>query len=192
VTSVRPATGSDTAAIRTVTTRAFADEGEVAALVDALSADAARISLVAEVDSAVVGHTLLSRGWIDAEPALVDVLVLSPLSVDPDVQGRGIGGELVRAALAAAEVAGAPAVFLEGSWNYYGRFGFVAGDARGFSPPSVRIPKRAFQVAVLTAWQDWMTGALVYPEAFWATDTVGLRGQVLEEVRAAEAVSPPQ
>jgi putative acetyltransferase len=192
VTSVRPATESDTATVRELTTRAFADDGEVARLVDALAADAARISLVAELDDSVVGHTLLSRGWVDAEQELVHVLVLSPLSVEPAVQRRGIGGALVRAALAAAELAGAPAVFLEGSRDYYARFGFVAGESRGFTRPSVRIPKTAFQVMVLPAREDWMTGALVYPEAFWATDTVGLRGEVLDRVRAAEAVSPPR
>ena len=186
MTSVRPATGPDTAAIREVTTRAFADDGEVAALVDALSAGAARISLVAEADGAVVGHTMLSRGWIDAERELVEALVLSPLSVEPALQRRGIGGELVRAALAAAQSAGVPAVFLEGSWDYYSRFGFVPGRSRGFTPPSGRIPQRAFQVVVLPAWQEWMTGALVYPEAFWATDLVGLRGEILAQARAAQ------
>jgi putative acetyltransferase len=186
VTSVRPATESDTVAIREVTTRAFADNGEVAGLVDALSAGPARISLVAETDGAVVGHTMLSRGWVDAEQALAEVFVLSPLSVDPAVQRRGIGSELVRAALAAAESAGAPAVFLEGSWDYYPRFGFVSGESRGFTRPSSRIPQRAFQVAVLAAWEGWITGPLVYPEAFWATDFVGLRGEILERARAAE------
>ena len=32
---------------------------------------------------------------------------------------------------------------------------------------------------MLPAWQEWMTGALVYPEAFWAMDSVGLRGERL-------------
>jgi putative acetyltransferase len=186
VTSVRPATAADSAAIREVTTRAFADNGEVAGLVDALSAGPARISLVAESDGAVVGHTLLSRGWVDAERELVEVLVLSPLSVEPALHRQGIGTQLVHAALAAAESAGCPAVFLEGSWAYYPRFGFVSGGSRGFTRPSLRIPERAFQVAVLPAWQDWMTGALVYPEAFWATDFVGLRGETLARARAAQ------
>lgn len=174
MTPVRPARASDAAAIRDVTTRAF-DDAYVADLVDALAAGPARISLVAEADDSVVGHTMLSRGWIDAERELVETLVLSPLSVAPDHQRHGIGGDLVRAALAAAREAGATAVFLEGSWDYYSRFGFEAGVSRGFVPPSVRIPERAFQVVVLPAWEPWMTGALVYPEAFWAADLVGLR-----------------
>jgi putative acetyltransferase len=188
VTSIRPAGASDTAAIRDVTTRAFGD-AHVADLVDALAAGPARASLVAEADGSVVGHTMLSRGWIDAERELVETLVLSPLSVDPADQGRGIGGDLVRAALDGARELGATVVFLEGSRDYYSRFGFEPGLARGFVPPSARVPDQAFQVVVLPAWEDWMTGPLVYPEAFWTQDLVGLRGERLQQVRAAQGPS---
>jgi len=185
VTSVRPARTSDDAAIRAVTTRAFGDDGaQVAALVGALEAGPVRISLVADDNGTVVGHTLLSRGWVDAERALVEVLVLSPLSVDPPRQRQGIGSSLVRAALAEADTLGVPAVFLEGSPVYYSRFGFVAGGSRGFVRPSARIPQPAFQVVVLPAWEPWMTGALVYPDAFWTLDLAGLRGDTLAAVRA--------
>lgn len=188
MTWVRAAHASDEGAIRRVTARAFADHGEqVAQLVATLDAGPARVSLVAEDGGSVVGHTMLSRGWVDAEPELVEVLVLSPVSVDPEHQGRGIGGALVRAALAEADQRRVPAVFLEGSPTYYARFGFVAGSSRGFAAPSVRIPGPAFQVAVLAAWQPWMTGALVYPDAFWAHDLAGLRGEELAAVRGHEA-----
>ncbi len=192
MTSVRPARASDEVAIGAVTTRAFTDHGDqVAVLVDALAAGPARISLVADDAGTVVGHTLLSRGWIDAERELVEALVLSPLSVDPPWQGRGIGGSLVRAALAEADSHGAPAVFLEGDPRYYQRFGFVAARSRGFTRPSVRVPHAAFQVAVLPGWEAWMTGALVYPEAFWTLDLVGLRGELLAAVRAETGESAP-
>ena len=68
-----------------------------------------------------------------------------------------------------------PLVFLEGSPAYYPRFGFVPGGTLGFSAPSVRIPDAAFQVLTLASYEPWMRGALVYPEVFWAHDTVGLR-----------------
>jgi putative acetyltransferase len=173
---IRPQHEGDEAEIRAVTARAFATDVEVADLVEVLAAGPARLSLVAADDNgAIVGHTMLSRGWVDAPQRLAEVLILSPLSIDPPVQRRGLGGELVRAALAGAQELGAPALFLEGDPRYYGRFGFVAGATRGFSRPSVRIPDAAFQVVVLPAWEAWITGALVYPEAFWAMDAVGLR-----------------
>lgn len=166
----------DRAAIRTVTARAFAHHPSVPDLVDVLAAGPARLSLVAQSDEgAVVGHVMLSRGWIDAERALVEVLILSPLSVDPSVQRQGIGGSLVRAAIDGAAELGTVAVFLEGSPDYYPRFGFVPGSTQGFSPPSGRIPDPGFQVVTLPGRESWMTGALVYPEAFWVLDCVGLR-----------------
>lgn len=38
-----------------------------------------------------------------------------------------------------------------------------------------RIPDEAFQVSILSAYEPWMTGTLVYSESFWALDCVGLR-----------------
>jgi putative acetyltransferase len=51
----------------------------------------------------------------------------------PRDQGRGIGGRLVREALKVARGARWPLVFLEGSPDYYSRFGFEAAHRRGFA-----------------------------------------------------------
>lgn len=171
---------AERASVRRVVEAAFgAQEGpQVADLVDALEASDAfadRLSFVAVRDGAVVGHVMLTRGWVDAPQRLVEVLVLSPLSVMPGHQGEGIGRALVAHAVAAAGDAASPAVFLEGSPAYYSRLGFEPGGAHGFTRPSVRIPEPAFQVVTLPALEPWMTGALVYPDPFWAHDCVGLR-----------------
>jgi putative acetyltransferase len=164
--------------VRTVTTAAFGPDGaRVADLVDSLQASDAfsGLSFVAEQDGGAVGHVMLTRSWLDAPPALVDVLVLSPLSVHPDHQRRGVGRALVVHALGQAEAEGAPAVFLEGDPAYYGRLGFERASARGFERPSTRIPDAAFQVVVLPKHQEWMRGRIVYADRFWAFDCVGLR-----------------
>jgi putative acetyltransferase len=65
---------------------AFPAQPVVAGLVDALRAsDGWRpgLSLVAEERGSVAGHILATRGWLDAPARLVEVLVLSPLSVTP-------------------------------------------------------------------------------------------------------------
>lgn len=186
---VRPVQVADRVSVGRVVSRAFGDDGErITALVTALErADRARLGLVAEVGGAVVGHVMLSDGWVDARDRLVPVLVLSPLSVDPAHQGRGIGTALIEAALGAAVEAGWPAVFLEGSPDYYGARGFEPGAAHGFTRPSPRIPQAAFQVALLPAYDESVAGPLVYCDPFWALDCVGLRDPLL-----AQLEQPPE
>jgi putative acetyltransferase len=175
--AVRAQRPGERALVRDVITRSFG-RAVVADLAEALQeapAGAGGLSFVAELDGRLAGHVQLSRSWVDAPRKLVEVLVLSPLSVIPECQRRGIGGRLVRQAVDEAARAGAPMVFLEGSPRYYARFGFQAARRRGFTAPSMRIPDEAFQVLTLPGYQPWMTGALVYAEQFWAFDCVGLR-----------------
>ncbi len=184
MTAIRAEAPGDRAGVRRVVAAAFEADGEdVADLVDALdAAGSTRVSLVADDDGEVVGHVQLSRSWIDARERLVEALVLSPLSVLPGRQRSGIGTALLAGAVSAARASGAPAVFLEGSPDYYGARGFRRASALGFERPSVRIPDAAFQVVLLPAHEEWMTGRLVYCEAFWALDCVGLRDPELAEL----------
>ena len=134
------------------------------------------LSFVAELAGDVVGHILFTRSLLDAPPRLVDVLVLSPVSVTPAHQRSGIGSALIRHGL--NEVRGRsnePLVFLEGDPHYYARFGFEAAEGLGFRRPSLRIPEPAFQVIRMPGWEPWMSGTLVYSRVFWDLDCVGLR-----------------
>ena len=176
--TVREERTSDSREVRHLVLAAFPAQPVVADLVDALRAsDGWRpgLSLVAEERGSVAGHILATRGWLDAPARLVEVLVLSPLSVTPGRQGQGIGTRLVRQLLAAAASGREPAVFLEGSPRYYQRFGFEMAGPAGFRRPSLRIPEPAFQVRTFASYEPWMTGTLVYPEPFWVLDCVGLR-----------------
>lgn len=181
---IRAETYADRSGVLAAVRAAFADEGErVVGLVEALVGHRV-VSLVADVGGQVVGHVQLSRSWLDARERLVDVLVLSPLSVAPERQGRGIGTALVAAAIQAAADLDAPLVFLEGDPAYYSRHGFEPGDRHGFLRPSVRIPQPAFQVRLLSTYEPWMRGALVYAEPFWTQDCAGLRDPRLSEIEA--------
>lgn len=177
MTAVRAEQDDDAAAVREVVSAAFVDE-PVAELLDGLRASSAwrDLSFVAEVDGAVVGHVSYTRGWLDAPDRLREVLVLSPLSVHPVQQGRGVGSALVRRSLAALTDRPEPLVFLEGAPAFYGRLGFRAGADGGFAAPSTRIPPAAFQWVPLTSYQRSLSGVLVYPDVFWEHDAVGLRG----------------
>ena len=181
---VRPMTGEDADGVRAVVGAAFVDEPEVVALQDALAARPDNHGWVAVHDGRVVGHVGLTRCWIDAEPRLAEALVLSPLSVAPELQRQGVGTALVAASVADADAHGVPAVFLEGDPAYYSRLGWRPAAELGVTPPSTRIPAPAFQCVRLPAYEDWMRGALVYPDTFWAHDSTGLRGERLAAANA--------
>lgn len=164
------------AEVREVVRAAFGDEGVERIVDDLRTSDAwLDLSYVAEAEGRLVGHVAFTRSLLDTPSRLIDVLVLSPLSVVPTMQERGIGSALVRHALYELEDRPEPLVFLEGSPAYYSRFGFVAGAELGFRRPSRRIPQAAFQVLRLPAYRDWMTGTLVYHRVWWDHDAVGLR-----------------
>ncbi|HEU4515501.1 MAG TPA: N-acetyltransferase [Nocardioidaceae bacterium] len=173
---VRPEEPADHDTTREVVSAAFGEE-PIADLVDAMRVSSAwrDLSFVAEQDGRVVGHVSYTRGWLDAPERLHDVLVLSPLSVHPSVQRRGVGSALVRRTLEMLRTRPEPLVFLEGSPSYYSRLGFRPGGEAGFTAPSTRIPPAAFQHVVLPSYDPSMTGALVYPDVFWEHDAVGLR-----------------
>ena len=137
---IRPQTVDEDAVVRAVVAAAFSHHEGVDDLVDALRQSWAWVddlSLVADEDGEVVGHVLLTKAMLDAPERLVDVLVLSPLSVRPDRQRSGIGTALVRAAGVAAEAHGAPLLFLEGDPAYYAP---VASSPDSHSASGVRPP----------------------------------------------------
>lgn len=127
---LRPVAAADAVAVRTVTTAAFGRADE-ALLVEQLRADGDVVfERLAVLAGAPVGHVLLSR-----MTGPLRALALAPVSVVPERQGQGVGAALVTAALAGAAAADWQAVFVLGDLAYYGRFGFRADLAAGFSSP---------------------------------------------------------
>jgi putative acetyltransferase len=134
------------------------------------------LSFVATTDGgSIIGSVVFTRGWLDAPTSLVEVMVLSPLAVAATWRKKGVGSALVRHGLAATESSNEPLVFLEGSPQFYSRLGFEPAGRLGFVPPSVRIPEAGFMVSRTASYEPWMTGTLVYTDAFWRHDCVGLR-----------------
>jgi putative acetyltransferase len=132
---------------------------------------APQYSLLAEDETGVVGHVMLS--WVGVEGGARDrLLVLTPMSVRPDRQRRGIGSALIRAVLERAEADREPAVLVEGIPGYYPRFGFERASGFGFvAPPNV--PDEAFMVRRLATWSPDLAGRVVYPAAY---DALGQHG----------------
>jgi predicted N-acetyltransferase YhbS len=104
------------------------------------------LSLVAEVEGALAGTVRL---WhVTAGPSR-PALLLGPLAVDPARQGLGIGGSLMRAALARAAALGHAAVLLVGDAPYYERFGFSRTCARALWLPGPYDPGRFLGLELL-------------------------------------------
>ncbi len=87
------------------------------------------LSLVAEQDGAVLGHIAFTRGRLVREgDSPLEVFSFGPLSVWPRLQGKGIGGALVRRGLKDAREMGCTAVCIYGDPRYYSRFGFRCAE----------------------------------------------------------------
>jgi len=146
--SIREERPGDDAAIRRVNERAFGRKTE-AELVDAVrTAGAAVLSLVAEQGGELVGHILFSPVTVESPGGSWQAVGLGPMSVPPELQRQGIGGELVREGLERLRQAGHAAVMLVGHPNYYPQFGFVAGERHGLRW-EVDAPAGVFQVLEL-------------------------------------------
>ncbi|NUT51666.1 MAG: N-acetyltransferase [Saccharothrix sp.] len=162
---IRRETEADIEAIRDVTEAAFAARpGGEARLVGELRADVGWIpalSLVAEVDGAVVGHVVCTRGFVGEAPALG----LGPLSVLPSHQRSGVGKALMHTALGAADALDEPLVALLGDPAYYSRFGFRRSSDYSITPPDPTWAQY-FQIRTLAAYTPTLTGTFTYATPF--------------------------
>ena len=140
---IRDEATGDVEAISEVTRLAFAtmeisDHTEQFIVEELRSASALTVSLVAEIDGAVVGHIAFSpvsitdgtQGWYG----------LGPVSVHPDFQRKGIGKALIYKGLSRLRDIGARGCCLVGHPGYYPQFGFRNVDELVFEG----VPKEAF------------------------------------------------
>ena len=96
---IREEQSQDGERIRIVNQAAFG-RGDEADLVDRLrTAGAVLVSLVAEVDSRIVGHVSLAGLQWKQSKGRVAAVSLAPMAVLPDHQRRQIGSQLVRRGL---------------------------------------------------------------------------------------------
>jgi putative acetyltransferase len=145
--------------------RAFGRTAE-AAVVEALRGQGALLaSLVAVVRDRIVGHVALSPVDVGGVPRAA--VALGPLAVDPEYQGRGIGGMLVDAFLQHCRVRDEGLVVVLGYPGYYGRFGFTPADRLGLH---YRDTGEAFQaLEVRPAAAAGLSGEVRYHPAFDTT-----------------------
>ncbi|MBN2406040.1 MAG: N-acetyltransferase [Coriobacteriia bacterium] len=124
---IRPEIASDIDDIREINVEAFRNHlisrQTEHLIVDALRDNGAlEVSLVAVTDGRTVGHIAFSKvGVGDSES---DWYLLGPVSVEPDMQGQGVGSALVQFGLEELRTRHASGCVLVGDPGYYSRFGF--------------------------------------------------------------------
>lgn len=172
--TIRPASRSDTQAIRKLILGAFPDEGsDIAQLVEDLLVDPTAVpllSLVATLDDQIVGHGLFTATRIEGGEGECRSAILAPLAVAPSRQRQGIGGRLVADAMRHLRAQKVDLVFVLGHPEYYPRHGFTPAGVHGLHAPYPVPDEHA---------DAWMVHALS-PERL---------GQVTGTVRCADALS---
>ncbi|EYS87252.1 GCN5 family acetyltransferase [Cupriavidus sp. SK-4] len=163
---IRPETPSDTDAIARLTTAAFLTAPHTthteAFVVNALRrAGKLTVSLVAQAGDRLVGHVAISPVTVSSGAA--GWYGLGPISVAPDLQGQGIGSQLMRASLDQLRSLGAAGCVLLGDPGYYGRFGFAARPGLVLDG----VPPEYFQALAFDG--GYPAGSVQYHDAFNAT-----------------------
>jgi len=121
-----------------------------------------QFSLVADEESEIVGHIMLSYVRLGER----NVLQLAPLAVRPDRQNDGIGNALCWDAIMRADETLEPLVLVLGHPNYYPRFGFVPARSLGIEPPDDAIPDEAWMARKLANHDSTLTGRVDFGPAF--------------------------
>ena len=127
---IRPERPDDQTAVRLVNERAFGGCEEADIVEGLRRAQAAVVSLVAEMGTDLLGHILFSPVVVEQSNGK-RLVGLAPMAVAPGHQRRGIGSRLVKEGLAQCRAAGVDGVVVLGHAEYYPRFGFVPAQRFG-------------------------------------------------------------
>ena len=98
---------------------------------------------------------------VNAEGRPVDALLLGPLAVDCDYEGKGVGSALMRAAIAEAKKRDHGAILLVGDAPYYERFGFFTAKTRHLVMPGPFDRQRFLALELKEGWLEGAAGLLV-------------------------------
>jgi putative acetyltransferase len=132
---IRESGTDDLAAIESIYPEAFPDEDLLPVVRDLLNDTGVATSLVATIDTQIVGHVIFTRCAVVGNSA--EVSLLGPLAVAPAWQRQGIGSAVVQTGLRRLEESGVSLVLVLGDPAYYGRLGFLPESA---VEPPYRLP----------------------------------------------------
>ena len=125
------------------------------------------LSLVAELNGQVVGHILFTPIVIDNGLRKFQSLVLAPVSVLPEFQKMGIGGQLIKAGHCKSKELGFQSVILIGHPDYYPRFGYKSASVWGIKTHYELPSDDVFMVVELVdGGLSGVSGTVIFPPEF--------------------------
>jgi len=173
--TIRPEQPFDYTAIREMILTVFKEtygtgplEADLVEAIRASDAYVPELSLVALDGDMIVGHSMFSLVQIErvagrTEPALV----LAPLGMYKAYQRKGIGTRLMEQSLKTARRLGYDWAFLQGSPDYYGRFGFRPDRQFGFVSSFQAEAKYNMALPLRDDAVEGNGSRLIYPEPTW-------------------------
>lgn len=123
------------------------------------------LSLVAELNGRIVGHVVLSKVRLVTDAGESEILALGPMSVVPSQSHRGIGAELIDAAIARAKALCYGAIVVAGHPDYYQRFNFKSASNWSVTC-NLAIPEDALTAMELTKDALAGGGKVQYPDLY--------------------------
>ncbi|WP_409302611.1 GNAT family N-acetyltransferase [Peribacillus sp. SCS-155] len=127
------------------------------------------LSIVAENETEIIGHILLSKAKIINDDTEHEVIVLAPVAVKPGYQKSGAGSSLIKEGLSRCRAMGYDLVLLIGHPGYYPRFHFMPARKYGLELTQFSVPDEVFRVHELRPGAlHSVKGELIYPQAFFS------------------------
>ena len=124
-------------------------------------------SLVAEYESKIVGHILLTRIKIKNQFQQYESLALAPVSVLPQYQNQGIGGLLIKTAHKIARKLQFKSVILLGHPDYYPKFGYKKASDFGIKLPFEVPLEYCMAIELVVNGLSEVSGTVEYPKEFY-------------------------
>lgn len=126
-----------------------------------------QLSLVAVLKGQIIGHILLSKIQIKSDSEFFESLALAPVSVLPEFQNKGIGGNLIRKAHEVAKELGFGSVVLLGHADYYPKFGYSRAVDFGITLPFEVPSENCMAIELFPNSLESVTGMVIYPAEFF-------------------------
>ena len=166
---IRPTAAEELPAVRRLLDEAFGqpDEGELVARLWASEAFIPELSLLGLTEHGeAVAYILFTTIQIKTAATGHPSLALAPMAVWPDFQRKGVGDQLIRAALERAKELGYSSVMVLGHAEYYPKFGFTKASNWDIQCP-LAVPDESFMALELQAGAlEGMAGRVEYSQPF--------------------------